>query len=79
MFLLFRNYAASIAITCKSVSKRPHTFITAITQIRTFSFNLGASKKNFEITKYTPEKVFSKGIIYKYKQKIRSFQKNTAS
>ena len=44
-------YAASIAFTCERVSKRSATFITVITQIRTFSSNLGTSNKNFETTK----------------------------
>ena len=41
-----------IAITRESVSKRSCTFIAVITQIRTFSLNLGTSNKSFETTKY---------------------------
>ena len=51
VFIHFWNYATSIIITCKSVSKRSHTFITLIMQIRTFSLNSGTSNKNFETTK----------------------------
>ena len=42
------------------VSKRSRTFITVITQIRTFSLNLGTSNKNFETTKYSLERSFQK-------------------
>ena len=56
-------YSASIGITCKSVSKRSPTFITMMTQIRTFFLNLGTSNKNFETTKYSLEKSFQKKII----------------
>ena len=41
MFIHIENYVASIVITSKSVSKRSRTFITVITQIITFSLNLG--------------------------------------
>ena len=34
-------------ITCRGVSKRSHTFIIVIMQIRTFSLNLGTSNKEF--------------------------------
>ena len=60
MFIHFWNYAASIAITYKSVSKRSCTFITVIKQIRTFSLNLGTSNKNFETSKYSLETYFQK-------------------
>ena len=42
------------------VNKRSRTFITVITQIRTFSLNLGTSNKNFETTKYSLERSFQK-------------------
>ena len=41
MFIHIENYVASIVITSKSVSKRSRTFTTVITQIITFSLNLG--------------------------------------
>ena len=56
MFIHFQNYAASIVFTCKSDSKRLRTFLTTITQIRTFSLNLGI--KNSGITKYSSERSF---------------------
>ena len=40
------------------VSKRPRTFIIVITQIITFSLNLGTSNKNFKTTKYSLERSF---------------------
>ena len=58
VFSHFWNYAASIIITYESVSKRSRTFITVITQIRTFSLKLSSSNKNFETTKYALERSF---------------------
>ena len=43
MFIQFLNYATSIVINYKSVSKRSCIFITVIMQIRTFSLNFGTS------------------------------------
>ena len=42
------------------VSKRSRTFITVITQTRTFSLNLDTSNKNFETNKYSQERSFQK-------------------
>ena len=42
------------------MSKRSRTFITVITQIRTFSLNLGTSNKNLETTKDSLERSFQK-------------------
>ena len=55
-FIHFWNYAASIVMTYKSVSKRSRTFITVITQIRSFSLNFGTFKKNLETIKYSLER-----------------------
>ena len=60
MFIYFWNYAASIAITYKSVSKRSRTFIKVITQIRAFSSNLGISNKNFETTNFLYKNLFKR-------------------
>ena len=53
-----RQYTVGIVITCKNVSKRSRTLITVITQIRTFSLNLGTSSKNFETNKPSLERSF---------------------
>ena len=79
MFIHFWDYAASITFTCKSVSKRSCTFITVITQIRTFFFNLGTSNKNFEATKYSSGKIFSKGIRTSKKLFLKFFRKTLHS
>ena len=60
MFIYFWNYAASIVITCKSVSKRSSSFVIVITQIRTFSLNLGTFNKNYETSKYFLGRSFEK-------------------
>ena len=52
--------AASIIITYKSLSKKSRTFATVITQIRTFSLNLGTFNKKFETVKYFLERSFQK-------------------
>ena len=84
MFIHIWNYAASIGITCKSVSKRWRTFITVNTQIMTFSLNLGLSNKNFQTNKYSLEISFQKELEYqqqkkkKKKKKSEIFKKNTA-
>ena len=49
-----------IFFTCRCVSKRSCTFITVITQIRTFSVNLGTFNKNFETTEYSLERSYQK-------------------
>ena len=67
MFIHFQNYAASIVFTCKSDSKRLRTFLTTITQIRTFSLNLGI--KNSGITKYSLERSFQKRKKKLFKEK----------
>ena len=57
---IFLNYAASIFITSKIVSKRSRAFITVIKLIIAFFFNLGTSNKKFETTKYFLERYFQK-------------------
>ena len=44
--------------------KRSRTFLTVITQIRTFSLNLGTSIKNFQTTKYSLERSLQKESEY---------------
>ena len=53
-------------------------FLTVITQIGTFSFNLESSIKNFETTKYSLERSFQKEWEYHKKKFFRIFRKNTA-
>ena len=48
------------------MSKRPFTFIRVITQIMTFSLNLGTYNKDLK-TRYFPRKIFLKGIRISYK------------
>ena len=57
---IFLNYDTSIVITSKNVSKRPRTFITVITQIKTFILNLDTSNKKLEATKCSLERFFQK-------------------
>ena len=64
------------------MSKRPRTFITVITQIKTFILNLDTSNKKLEATKCSLERFFQKE---KKKQKKKKklfffliFQKITA-
>ena len=70
MFIYFQNYAASIVSTCESVTKNLCTFITMITQTRTFSLNLGNSDNNFETNKYSLERSFQKNIKKKFFSKF---------
>ena len=70
MFIYFQNYAASIVSTCESVTKNLCTFITVITQTRTFSLNLGNSDNNFETNKYSLERSFQKNIKKKFFSKF---------
>ena len=58
--LSFLKLCRKYCFTCKSVSKRSCTFITVITEIRTFSLNLCTSNKKFETTKYSQERSFQK-------------------
>ena len=44
--------------------KRSRTFLTVITQIRTFSLNLGTSINNFQTTKYSLERSLQKESEY---------------
>ena len=55
---IFETMPQVLLLLYKGVSKRSRTFIAAITQIRTFSLNLGTSNKNFETTKYSMERSF---------------------
>ena len=54
---------ASIAMTCKSVSKRSHTFLPVIAQIRTSSLNLGSSIKG------TLMQIWKSPYMFAFKQK----------
>ena len=63
---------ASIVITCESVSKRSRTFLTVITQIRSFS-NWGTSIDNFQTTKYSLERSFQKKWEYHKNIFFRNF------
>ena len=44
--------------------KRSRTFLTVITQIRTFFLNLGTSINNFQTTKYSLERSLQKESEY---------------
>ena len=44
------------------MSKRSHTFTTVVTQIITFSLNLGTSNKEFQNNQIFAGKIFSEGI-----------------
>ena len=54
----FLNYAASFVVICKSASKNHALFLTVITQVTTFSLNVGTSNKNFKANKFSRERSF---------------------
>ena len=79
MFIRFWNYARSIVFTCKSVSKTSCTFITVITQIRTFFLNLGSSHKNFETTNYCQDRISKGKTFSKFFRKTMRSNLNTST
>ena len=58
------------------MSKRSHTFLPVITQIRTFSLNLDSSIKDFQTIKYSLERSIQKEWEY-FKKKFANFFRKT--
>ena len=57
------------------MSKRQRTFITVITQIKTFFLNLGTANKKLEATKCSLERFFQKELEHQKNKKKLFFLK----
>ena len=57
---IFEIMPQVLLLLVKVLVKDHALLLTVVTQIRTFSLNLGTSNKNFETTKYSMERSFQK-------------------
>ena len=57
---IFEIMPQVLLLLVKVLVKDHALLLTVVTQIRTFSLNLGTSNKNFETTKYSLERSFQK-------------------